>query len=77
MEECQKLVFQVSNVSKKKLQHLKIGCVLAPHFENRVAGPAGSKKRSSRKGMPTFTSSLNMRAQCVLEQDDLNLCINK
>ena len=47
MEECQKLVFQVSNVSKEKLQHLKIGCVLAPpHFENRVAGP-GDKTASN------------------------------
>ena len=41
MEECQKLLFQVTNVSKEKLYHLKIGCVLAPpHFGNRVAGPA-------------------------------------
>ena len=30
MEECQKLVFQVSNVSREKLQHLKIGCVFGP-----------------------------------------------
>ena len=40
MEECQKLFFQVSNISKQKLSHIRIGCVLAPpHFENRVAGP--------------------------------------